>query len=212
MAVYPEKEDMIKVEVFRDPYRGLFESKINRITDDNISIGPLAINELEYVPLIQGDYLQVYFHRSDALYEFKSSVVEYSGGISTIKITKPPEKNICRFQRRGYLRANCNADAKFTVGKIKKTYDANIINISAGGTLMQSKYAVSPKDILDIAIRINTDNIKKDIQVSGEVSRIERSDLFAVRFTNISDSDVKIIMNVADDYCRKLRKKLMFIK
>jgi hypothetical protein len=55
-----------------------------------------------------------------------------------------------------------------------------------------------------------------DITVSGEVVRAGCSNTgaftFAIKFTILKENDRRLIIDIADNYFRKLRKRLVFLK
>jgi c-di-GMP-binding flagellar brake protein YcgR len=225
MGVYPEKGQEIKVQVIKDPDQRLYSSKLSDIKE-NAFIIELFLNPEEQISLTPDEPLIVYFSVPDryyeySLYEFKAAILECHKE-RFIKITRPTEKGIIRFQRREYLRFYCNIAATFKFISIKNDSDtqihkASIINLSAGGAGLESKKEVSLQDTIELKFHYAEDNIRPvDITIIGEVVRIDCSNTseftFAIKFTHINENNSRIIMDIADNYFRKLRKRLVFTK
>ena len=225
MGAYPEIGYEIKVQMVKDPEQKLYSSKIADIKADAFII-ELLLDPENQISLAANEPIIVYFSSLDhyyehSLYEFKATVLKSHKDF--IKISKPTEKEITRFQRREFLRFYCNIAATFkitssSVSEIdNKIHKATIMNLSASGAGLQSKKGVSLQDAVELNFHFAEDNVRPtDVKVAGEVVRVDCSDEgefnFAVKFTDISENDRRMIMDSADNYFRKLRKRLLFLK
>ncbi len=227
MGVYPEIGQELKVQVVKDPDR-FYSSKLSDI-DENSFIIELFLDPEEQISLTPNEPLIVYFGFPDHyyryyLYEFEATILECHKE-QFIKITRPIEEGIIRLQRRDFVRLYCNIDATFKFISINidgddgdnQIHKASIINLSAGGAGLESKEEVSLKDIIELKFHYAEDNIRPvDITAIGEVVRIGSSNTseftFNIKFTIINEYDRRIIMDIADNYYRKLKKRLSFIK
>lgn len=224
MGVYPEIGQEFEVQVVKDPEQRLYSSKLTD-TNESSFIIELFLDPEEQISLTPNEPLIVYFIVPDryyrfSLYEFKATILEFHKE-RFIKITRPTEKEIIRFQRRDFLRFYCNIDATFKFISINNDGDnqihkASIINLSAGGAGLESKKEVSLKDVIELKFHYAEDNIRSvDITAIGEVVRMGRSNTgeftFDIKFTYINENDRRIIIDMADNYFRKLRKRLVFI-
>ncbi|MGD0857447.1 MAG: PilZ domain-containing protein [Dehalococcoidia bacterium] len=228
MGFYPEKGQEIKVQVIKDPDR-LYSSKLSDINENSFII-ELFLDPEEQISLTPNEPLIVYFSVPDHyyryyLYEFEATILECRKK-RFIKITRPTEKGIIRLQRRDFLRFYCNINATFKFISISNDDDnqihkasiikASIINLSAGGAGLKSKKEISLKDVIELKFHYAEDNIRPvDITAIGEVVRMGRSNTgeftFDIKFTYINENGRRIIMDIADNYYRKLRKRLIFI-
>ncbi len=224
MGVYPEIGQEFEVQFVKDPEQRLYSSKLTD-TNESSFIIELFLDPEEQISLTPNEPLIVYFIVPDryyrfSLYEFKATILEFHKE-RFIKIIRPTEKEIIRFQRRDFLRFYCNIDATFKFISINNDGDnqihkASIINLSAGGAGLESKKEVSLKDVIELKFHYAEDNIRSvDITAIGEVVRMGRSNTgeftFDIKFTYINENDRRIIIDMADNYFRKLRKRLVFI-
>jgi c-di-GMP-binding flagellar brake protein YcgR len=225
MGIYPEIGQEFEVQVVKDPDQRLYSSKLSDIKESSFII-ELILGPEKQISLTPDEPLIVYFVVPDryyrfSLYEFKATILEFYEE-RFLKITRPTDKEISRLQRREYLRFYCNIDATFKLFTINNDVDsqinkASIINLSAGGAGLESKNEVSLKDVIELKFHYAEDNIRSvDIAAIGEVVRMGRSHegefTFDIKFTYISENDRRIIMDIADNYYRKVIKMQVFIK
>jgi len=222
LGAYPEIGYEIKVQMVKDPEQKLYSSTLCAIEEDAFVI-ELILKPEEQFSLPVDETIVAYFNVTNqyferSLYEFTATILSFHEGFS--KITRPAEQEVIRFQRRNYLRFPCDIEATFKIVSRKdnngtKINKATIVNLSASGADLESRKEVFLKDSIELYFKYAKDSTNSvSITVTGEVVRVNFSDIassFAIKFTDISENDRRIIMDGADDYFRRLKKRLVFI-
>ncbi len=180
-----------------------YPSRIEMVRDDEIWIAaPQEKGVL--VPVAIGEELDVYVVGENEVFRFRSSVKNRTkkGSIAYVVLPMPPA--VTREQRRDYVRFTVALPVLFKKGE--KTLEGVTKNISGGGMLIhlaKGKDAFDSREEVVFCLIMNGG----DIMGKAEVVRQDAPDVYAFRFTSISDKDREEIIKYIFKQQVELRKR-----
>ncbi|MCB2230592.1 flagellar brake domain-containing protein [bacterium] len=176
--------EKVTLKVGEDKEAGLYSARI----EDFIN-GGIVITNPEYVQgrtlLRDGLTVTVQVTREDAAYEFDSRITQRNGNGASYAILTPP-KSIRRVQRRLFCRIDLSSGVDYSVieqGAVRKDDNGEVvwkksrtIDVSAGGTLMQTEGEIRRNDLMLVRLELFTE-VGLPECVVGICRRASKSDI-----------------------------------
>ncbi len=159
-----------------------------------------------------GQQLEVVFNRQDAAYAFEAVVSDIDPQKENMT-TLQPVSDIKRSQRRRFVRIDIAGDITFRVLETKQQHGGGLslekkgelLNISAGGILINTKEKLKQDDI--ILMNFWLKNSQRLMNILGIAKRVERSDetdsqaednIIGIEFLSKEELGEKLPFNLAE--------------
>jgi c-di-GMP-binding flagellar brake protein YcgR len=145
-----------------------FASRIEDIRQGSYVL-EMPIRQNGKVSLIKGDTVEVTYNKSDSIYTFKASILDFFGEDGAMAIEKKSEAS--RVQRRKFLRLDISGRLAFRfldneseqVNGLGPECFGTLLNISAGGLLFESTKRLEAESLLLLSFSLKSKHSLKNI-------------------------------------------------
>lgn len=209
---------LVEIEIDSDTPSANLPSRIEEIKDEYIYVS-MPIKKAVLFPLRIGQEIKIIIRYQQSLFAFKTNVVGRRREPIPVLIINKPESIQRINQKREYVRLEASLTIRFRILELVKglegdkestIYQANTMNISAGGVLFSTRQKLKTSDTIEIELQLPE---QEPILCKAKIVRVFAQDRVtseakvAVEFDDITESQRDRIFKYIFDKQREWIKK-----